>query len=64
MSIGTIGYFDHKNQNSIGLVSNLGWEPNNHIPFRPFITYRNDIIFAKDKTETLHSISAGFKFEF
>jgi penicillin V acylase-like amidase (Ntn superfamily) len=64
MSIGTIGYFDHKDQNSVGLVSNLGWEPNNHIPFRPFITYRNDIIFAKDKIDTLQSISAGFKFEF
>lgn len=64
MSIGTIGYFDYREQNSMGLVSNLGWEPNNHIPFRPFVTYRNDIIFGKDKTETIHSVSVGFKFEF
>ena len=64
MSIGTVGYFNYQDQNVVGLVSNLGWEPDNHIPFRPFITYRNDIIFGKDKTDTIHSISAGFKFKF
>jgi penicillin V acylase-like amidase (Ntn superfamily) len=64
MSIGTVGYFDYQDENAVGLVSNLGWEPDNHIPFKPFITYRGDVIFGKAKTETLHSISAGFKFEF
>ena len=64
MSIGTVGYFDYKDENVIGLVSNLGWEPDNHIPFRPFVTYRNDMIFGKDKTDTIHSISVGLKFEF
>ncbi len=64
MSIGTIGYFDYKEQNSIGLVSNLGFEPNNHIPFRPFITYRNDTIFGKEKIDTIDSINIGFKFKF
>ena len=66
MSIGTIGYFDYgaEKQNLIGLVSNIGYEPDNHIPFKPFLTYRNDIIFLKNKTKTLHSFSIGFKFEF
>ena len=37
MSIGTIGYFDYgvDSENLIGLTSNLGWEPENHIPFKP-----------------------------
>ena len=66
MSIGTVGYFDYgiDNQNIIGLTTNLGWEPNNSISFKPFITYRNDTIFAKEKIEILHSISLGLKFEF
>ena len=66
MSIGTVGYLNYgeKRENIIGLVSNLGFEPNNHIPFRPFITYRSDTIFAKEKTKLLHSVSVGFKFEF
>lgn len=65
MSIGTIGYFDYGRdpENLIGLTTNLGWEPDNHIPFKPFITYRNDIIFDKD-TDVIHSISVGFSFEF
>ncbi len=66
MSIGTVGYFDYevKGENVMGLVSNLGWEPNNHIPFKPYITYRSDTIFGKEKTKVLHSISVGFTFEF
>jgi penicillin V acylase-like amidase (Ntn superfamily) len=65
MSIGTVGYFDYgkDSDNVIGLTTNLGWEPDNHIPFKPFITYRNDVIFDKD-TDVLHSISVGFSFEF
>ncbi|MCL0051803.1 hypothetical protein M1M97_03975, partial [Thermodesulfovibrionales bacterium] len=49
--------------NVIGLTSNLGWEPNNHIPFKPFVTYRSDTIFA-DNIETINSISIGFNIEF
>ena len=66
MSIGTIGYFDYAkdNQNVVGLTSNLGWEPNNHIPFKPFVSYRNDMVFSKDTTDIFHSISVGFNFEF
>ena len=66
MSIGTVGYMNYglDNQNVVGLVSNLGWEPNNSIPFKPFITYRSDIIFTKEKTKIMSSISFGFKFGF
>jgi len=66
MSIGTIGYFSYgkNNDNIIGLTSNLGWEPDNHIPFKPFITYRNDLLFEKTHTKTIHSISVGFAFAF
>lgn len=66
MSIGTIGYLNYgeENQNIFGLTQNLGWEPNNHIPFKPFVTYRNDTIFAQESTDIFHSISIGFGFEF
>jgi choloylglycine hydrolase len=65
MSIGTIGYFDYgvDSDNVIGLTTNLGWEPDNHIPFKPFITYRNDMIFG-DETDTIHSLSIGFTWAF
>jgi len=65
MSIGTIGYFDYgvDSDNVIGLTTNLGWEPDNHIPFKPFVTYRNDVIF-NNHTDVIHSISVGFAFEF
>lgn len=64
MSIGTVGYFDYKDENAVGLVSNLGWEPDNHVPFRPFITFRNDTIFAKEETKNIYSMSFGLKLEF
>ena len=65
-SIGTVGYFNYgaNNENAIGLMSNLGWEPDDDTPFRPFVTYRNDTIFGKDATKILHSISLGYKFKF
>jgi predicted choloylglycine hydrolase len=65
MSIGTVGYFDYGNDsdNVVGLTTSLGWEPDNHIPFKPFITYRSDVIFGSN-TDVVHSISAGFSFEF
>ncbi len=65
MSIGTIGYFDYGNNstNIAGLTTNLGWEPDNHIPFKPFVTYRNDVIFS-NPIDVGHSLSVGFAFEF
>ena len=66
MSIGTVGYFNYKsdqNNNVVGLVSNLGWEPDNHIPFKPFVTYRSDVILEKP-VKSISSIVVGFNFEF
>ncbi|RKZ42341.1 MAG: hypothetical protein DRQ49_02170 [Gammaproteobacteria bacterium] len=65
MSIGTIGYFDYgvDSDNVIGLTTNLGWEPDNHIPFKPFVTYRNDMIFGNE-TDSIHSLSIGFSWAF
>jgi penicillin V acylase-like amidase (Ntn superfamily) len=65
MSIGTVGYFNYgvDDENIVGLVSNFGWEPNNSIPFKPFITVRKDVIFAKE-TKIIGSISFGMKMEF
>ncbi|MBN2016934.1 MAG: linear amide C-N hydrolase [Candidatus Cloacimonetes bacterium] len=64
-SIGTIGYFHYgeDNESVVGITSNLGWEPDNHIPIHPFVTWRNDIIFGK-KVENVNSISAGVDFYF
>ncbi len=65
MSIGTIGYFDYgkDSENTVGLTTNLGWEPDYHTPVYPFITYRFDLIFS-DHTDQIHSISAGFAMDF
>ncbi len=49
--------------NIAGLMTNLGWEPNNDNGFEPFITYRNDVIFSED-IGIAYSISAGFTFDF
>ncbi len=65
MSIGTIGYFDYgiDSDNLIGLTTGLGWEPDNNIAFKAFITYRNDVVFDQN-TDTIHSISIGLSLEF
>jgi hypothetical protein len=65
LSIGTIGYFDYglDSENIVGLMTNLGWEPDNYKSFKPYITYRNDVIFG-DNTDTIHSLSIGFSWEF
>lgn len=49
MSIGTVGYFNfaNKNENPVGLTTNLGWEPAN-LKFKPLIALRNDLIFHKN----------------
>ena len=59
-SIGTIGYFDYGKDNDklFGITSNLGWEPDNHILIKPFVTWRNNIIFGS-KIENVNSISIG-----
>ncbi len=64
MGIGTVGYFGYETGSGspVGLMTNLGWEPSWYESFRPFITYRNDIIFA-EHTGTTHSVSIGIKFE-
>jgi len=63
-SIGVLDYFDSQESksNSLGFVLNLGWEPDNHIPFKPFLTYRLDIIFRDIRL--INSVSTGFSFEF
>ncbi len=65
MSIATIGYFNYKigSKNPVGLMTNLGWEPNSYKNFKPFITYRNDIIFSED-IDIVYSISIGVTFVF
>ena len=62
MSMGTIGYIGYNKENTFGFSSNLGWEPDNNIPFLPFVTFRNDVIFATNKIDSLYFISIGFGF--
>ncbi len=63
MSIGTVGYFNYDTtiKNPAGLMSNLGWEPVAYKNFKPFVTYRNDLIFAEPRA-VVHSLSIGFSF--
>ena len=65
MSIGTVGYFDYgeNSENPVGLITNLGWEPSHYKTFKPFITFRNDVIFSND-TDTVQSLSIGMSLEF
>ncbi len=62
-SIGTVGYFDFgdNSENIVGLMSNLGWEPNWEKQIKPFITYRSDVIFS-NKITSIHSVSVGISF--
>jgi len=65
MSIGTIGYFGYglNSNNVIGLTTNLGWEPVSNGTLKPFVTYRNDVIFSRE-TDISHSVSLGLAFDF
>lgn len=63
MSVGTIGYIDYNGSNPFGLVTNLGWEPQNTGSIEPFITFRNDIIFS-ESNDSIYSISAGISLKF
>ena len=65
MSIGTVGYFDYgaDSRNPVGLMTNLGWEPSHYKNFKPFVTYRSDVIFS-DNTDVSYSVSVGATFSF
>jgi len=60
MAIGTVGYLDYDQSanNPFGLMTNLGWEPDSNNGWAPFITYRNDLVFA-NTTNDIHSLSVG-----
>jgi hypothetical protein len=62
MSIGTVGYIHYRGNSPFGFLTNLGWEPKTNFALKPFITYRNDIIFA-DKTSIIYSLSLGLNLE-
>jgi len=65
MSIGTVGYFGYgaDSINPVGLMTNLGWEPSHYEKFKPFVTYRNDVIFSEDM-DVSYSVSVGATFSF
>ena len=65
MSIGTVGYFNYgpDSDNTIGLTTNLGWEPDSFKKLTPFITYRNDMILH-DNTAIVNSLSVGLAWHF
>lgn len=60
MSIGTIGYMarDSVTPNAPGIVANLGWEPHWKGALKPFVTYRNDFIYASE-VQRGHALSVG-----
>jgi hypothetical protein len=65
LSIGSVGYFGQGAgmQNLPGLVGNIGWEPSNKGAFRPFATYRYDMIYGS-KTLVGNSFSIGLAVSF
>jgi hypothetical protein len=48
---------------NMGFNFKFGWEPDNHIPFKPFIALRQDFIL-ENPIKTIFSINTGFNFEF
>lgn len=60
MSIGSVGYFGQGSgtKNYPGFLTNLGWEPDTNKMIKPFVTLRQEVIFA-DKTLPGIAISAG-----
>lgn len=60
MSIGSVGYFGQGSgtKNYPGMLVNFGWEPDTNNSFKPFVTLRQEVIFA-DKTISGNAISAG-----
>lgn len=65
LSIGTVGYFGYieSANNPVGLMTNVGWEPRWDKRIKPFITYRNDMIFS-EKMDSVYSLSFGVSLEF
>jgi len=65
LSIGTIGYNGQNGSTQFrpGVVLNVGWEPPASGSFRPFISYRNDVIFA-DTRLFGHALSMGLAASF
>ena len=65
MSMGSVGYFNYgpDGEHAAGFMTNLGWEPDNKIPFFPFVTYRSEWIWLKElKPEMINSLSIGYRF--
>ena len=65
MSVGTVGYvrYGPGSDSPVGIVTNLGWEPNTSKSLKPYIVLRNDIIFH-DQTNTISSVSFGLNWMF
>lgn len=65
LSVGTVGYSNYglNSDSPVGIVTNLGWEPNNDKSIKPFIVLRNDFIFH-DQTTRINSLSFGITWTF
>lgn len=58
LSMGIMRYSEN-----MGINFKFGWEPDNHIPFKPFLALRQDFIL-ENPIKTIFSINTGFNFEF
>lgn len=65
MGIGTIGYvgIGDNTDNPFGIVTNLGWEPEDMGMITPFVSFRSELIFD-DSTVHMNTLSAGIRFQF
>ena len=65
ISAGAVRYFNYRDtsEDLFGIAANVGWEPDNHIPLKPFVTFRSDIVFD-NRVEFLSSITAGLTWSF
>jgi penicillin V acylase-like amidase (Ntn superfamily) len=58
LSMGIMRYSEN-----MGFNFKFGWEPDNHIPFKPFLALRQDFIL-ENPIKRIFSINTGFNFEF
>lgn len=58
LSIGLMSY-----SGKMGINFKFGWEPDNHIPFKPFLSLREDFIL-ENPMKAIFSINTGLNFEF
>lgn len=58
-----IGLYSFSQERKAGINFSIGWEPENTIPFKPYLVLRSEILM-ENSLKPFYSIISGFNFEF